>query len=155
MTRRLLAALVLWIAAAAGAQAAEDLATILARASPPAGVVFELFKLDVEEVRSLIPQVADHVETLRARFPGLPVAVVSHGNELRALQRKRAGDFAQIHDQVQRLTGTADVEMHACGTYAGWQGIAAEDFPDYIDVVPSGPQQIRDYEERGYVKARL
>ena len=45
--------------------------------------------------------------------------------------------------------------MHACGTYAGWQGIAAEDFPDYIDVVPSGPQQIREYEERGYVRVRL
>lgn len=155
MTRRLLVVLALWFVAATGAQAADGLDAILARDEPPAGVVFELFEMDDEALRSLIPEITRHVEVLRDRFPGLPVAVVSHGNELLALQRDRADEFAQIHDQVQRLTGSDGVEIHACGTYAGWQGVGAEDFPDYIDVAPSGPQQIREYERLGYVTVRL
>ena len=90
VTRRLFAMLALWIAATAGAYASDDLAAILARDTPPAGVVFELFEIDEEAVQNVIPELASHVDTLRARFPGLPVAVVSHGKELRALQQKRA-----------------------------------------------------------------
>ena len=51
--------------------------------------------------------------------------------------------------QVQALVA-ADVPVHVCETHAGWYGVTAEDFPDYVNVAPTGPGQVRLYEELGY-----
>jgi hypothetical protein len=40
--------------------------------------------------------------------------------------------------------------VHVCETHAGWYGVTAEDFPDYVDVAPTGPGQINLYQELGY-----
>lgn len=133
----------------------EALNEILERSTPPAGVVFELVESDRTALEHLIPQVTRHVETLRERFPGLPIAVVSHGNEQFALERERAEEYSPLHREVERLTGEGEVPVHVCGAYAQMHGVDEEDFPDYVDVAPSGPAQIRNYEELGYVRIRF
>ena len=40
--------------------------------------------------------------------------------------------------------------MHVCETHASWYRVTAEDFPDYVDVAPTGPGQVRLYEEMDY-----
>jgi hypothetical protein len=40
--------------------------------------------------------------------------------------------------------------VHVCETHAGWYGVTAEDFPDYVNVAPTGPGQISLYLELGY-----
>jgi len=40
--------------------------------------------------------------------------------------------------------------VQVCGTHASWRDKTPEDFPDYVDVVPSAPVQINDYEALGY-----
>jgi hypothetical protein len=43
-----------------------------------------------------------------------------------------------------------DVPVHVCETHAGWYGVTAEDFPDYVNVAPTGPGQIQLYEALGF-----
>ena len=74
---------------------------------------------------------------------------MSHGREEFALQTRYQDENAQIHQQVQALVAE-DVPVHVCETHAGWYGVSAEDFPDYVDVAPTGPGQVSLYQELGY-----
>jgi hypothetical protein len=92
---------------------------------------------------------------LRDRFPGLPIAVVTHGREqFGLLASEAAGPLAGIHAQARDLVGL-DVDLHVCGVHAGWYGHGPEDFPSYVDVSASGPAQINAYEDLGYEVVRL
>ena len=91
-----------------------------------------------------IPAVNKYVKQLRERFPDIGLAVVSHGSEQFGLMKSEQKEKAEVHKTVQSLVAS-DVPVHVCGTHAGWFDIAPEDFPDYVDVSPTGPAQINDY----------
>jgi intracellular sulfur oxidation DsrE/DsrF family protein len=131
------------------AQAADEIHTLLQSSEPPAGVVFEVVESDGDALQWAIPRISDYARRLRARFPGLDIAVVSHGKEQFALQRQRRGEYRAVHQGVQSLLGDA-VQVHVCGTYAGWYGVTEEDFPDYVNVSAAGPAQVNDYESMGW-----
>lgn len=132
------------------ARAASDpVAGLLAAEHPPAGVVFEIVSGDGDALATTLPQVEAATQRLRARFPGLPVVVVSHGREQFALLGERATEQPEVHARVRSLVA-ADVPVQVCGTHAGWRGKRAEDFPDYVDVVAAGPASINDYRALGY-----
>lgn len=122
---------------------------LLARSTPPEGVVFEIVEADDDALEALIPKVRRAIERIRARFPQTEFAVVSHGREEFALQTQYQAEYAEVHQQVQSLVAD-DVPVHVCETHAGWYGVTAEDFPEYVNVSPTGPGQIRLYEELGY-----
>lgn len=124
---------------------------LLARPTPPPGVVFEIVSDEEDYLRETLPRVQEWIARLRARFPGLGIAVVSHGDEELALTAQAQGRYAGVHQAVQDLVAEG-VPVHVCGTYAGWQGVSPEAFPDYVDVVSQGPSQLRDYESFGYVR---
>lgn len=126
-----------------------DVDALLARTETPHGVVFEIVEADEAALEVLLPQVREVIVKIRARFPETEFAVVSHGREEFALQTRHQGEHAEIHQQVQALVAT-DVPVHVCETHAGWYGVTAEDFPDYVDVAPTGPGQIQLYQELGY-----
>lgn len=86
---------------------------------------------------------------MKVRFPQTEFAIVSHGREEFALQSKYRTENAEIHQQVQSLVSD-DVPVHVCETHAGWYGVSAEDFPEYVNVAPTGPGQVRLYQELGY-----
>lgn len=118
----------------------------------PPGVVFEIVDRDPGALEVALPWVKQAAQRLKARHPGLPMALVTHGNEMFALQTgKRAGNEA-IHQIAQSLSRDDGIPVHVCETYAGRRGLAAEDFPAYIDVAPTGPTQIRNYEALDYVR---
>lgn len=147
--RRHLFALLTLIASSGLAQANDAVEELLARAEPPHGVVFEIVEADETALEDLLPQVRAAIENIRARFPDTEFAVVSHGREEFALQTQYQGEHAEIHQQVQSLVAD-DVPVHVCETHAGWYGVSAEDFPDYVNVAPTGPGQVRLYQELGY-----
>lgn len=122
---------------------------LLARPEAPHGVIFEIVDGDSEALRERLPAVRAAIERLRQRFPQTEFAVVSHGREQFALQNLYRNEQAEIHAQVRSLADDA-VPVHVCGTHAGWFGVSAEDFPEYVDVAPSGPAQITLYRELGY-----
>lgn len=130
-------------------RAATDLEQLLSRAEAPQGVVFEIVEADEDALQALLPKVRDSIARIRARFPQTEFAVVSHGSEEFALQTDRRDEYATVHSQVQSLVAD-QVPVHVCETHAGWYGVTAEDFPDYVNVAPTGPGQIRLYQELGY-----
>ena len=127
----------------------EQIDYILKQETPPFGVVFEVVEGDRAALEWAIPQIKKFSEQLRKKFPEIGVAVVSHGSEQFALMKTGQKEFKKVHDTVQSLV-KGDVPVHICGTHASWYGKKAKDFPDYIDVAPAGPAQIRDYEDMGY-----
>ena len=119
----------------------------------PDGVVFEILA-DEDGLEWAIPRIQHYTHYLREKFPNLSIAVVTHGPEQFALQSDYQEDNKEIHTQVKSLLGKK-VQLHVCGTYAGWKGINPEDFPAYVDVTPSGPAQIRSYMDLGYTLIEL
>ncbi|MBT8437756.1 MAG: DsrE family protein [Gammaproteobacteria bacterium] len=137
------------MASAGIARANDAVEILLARAEPPQGVVFEIVEADESALEELLPRVRDAIEKVRARFPATEFAVVSHGREEFALQSQYQAEHAEIHQLAQSLVAD-DVPVHVCETHAGWYGVTAEDFPDYVNVAPTGPGQVSLYQELGY-----
>jgi len=141
--------LLILLASFAPAQGSDGIDALLQRDDAPQGVVFEIVEGDEAALEDLLPRVRVAIERVRARFPDTEFAVVSHGREEFALQRQYQGEYAQIHQQVQSLVAE-DVPVHVCATHASWYAVSAEDFPEYVDVAPTGPGQIELYLELDY-----
>jgi len=125
---------------------------LLKRQVAPPGVVFEIVDRDPGALDVVLPWVKQAAKRLKARFPGMPMALVTHGQEMFALQTgQRAGNQA-VHQIVESLSRDEGIPVHVCETYAGRRGLAVEDFPAYVDVAPEGPAQIRNYEALDYMR---
>lgn len=135
--------------------AAEQINQILLLDQAPPGVVFEITSAQGEYLDKAIPQLKIYADILHQKFPQLAIAVVSHGKEMLALQHGRTQHKPLLHQKIKSLIANDKVKLHVCGTYAGWHQLSREDFPDYIDVAPVGPVQIKNYQEVGYIKILL
>ena len=124
---------------------------ILAQRQPPEGVVFEIIEGSRKDLNWAIPRIREDTKRLRAKFPDLPIAVVSHGREEFGLTREEAKKRPDVHEMVKNLSENLDVPVHVCATHASWYEVSPEEFPDYIEVSESGPAQINDYIALGYV----
>ncbi len=126
-----------------------DLDPLLNARTPPEGVVFEIVTGDEDALEWALPQVKRAIDRLRQRFPDVPIAVVTHGEEMFALETSVRDSYTEVHDTVRSLLAE-DVTVHACGTFAGWRGLAEEHFPDYVNLSAAGPAQVNDYRALGY-----
>lgn len=131
--------------------ASPTLEDLLARPEAPPGVVFEIVDRDPHALDVALPWVKQAAQRLQARFSGLPMALVTHGQEMFALRNTTRTDTG-IHQIAESLSRDDGVTVHVCETYAATRGLAPEDFPAYIDVAPEGPAQIRNYEALDYVR---
>lgn len=138
-------------ASSAGLAASATLDQVLARPMPPPGVVFEIVDRDPRALEVALPWVKDASQRLKKRFPALPMALVTHGQEMFALQSSKRDASPAVHQLAETLSHDG-IPVHVCETYAGWRGIGAESFPAYVDVAPEGPAQIRNYEALDYVR---
>lgn len=134
------------------AASSATLEALLARPAAPAGVVFEIVDRDPGALELALPWVKNAAERLKARHPGVPMALVTHGQEMFALQSNQRAGNQKVHQLAESLSREQGIPVHVCETYAGWRGLGAENFPAYIDVAPSGPAQIRNYEMLDYVR---
>jgi intracellular sulfur oxidation DsrE/DsrF family protein len=147
--RLIISAMAILLSSLGAVSANEDVDALLARSESPHGVVFEIVEADEAALEELLPQVRDAIEKIRSKFPETEFAVVSHGKEEFALQTKYQTELTEIHQQVQSLVAE-DVPVYVCETHAGWYGVSAADFPAYVNVAPTGPGQIKLYEELDY-----
>ena len=125
---------------------------ILSASEMPEGVVFEIVSGDSSALNWALPATKQAIDKLRQRFPELPVAIVTHGQEQFALQTKNKQRFKQVHSLTESLVKDNGVNLHVCGTYADWHSVEAEEFANYANVAPAGPAQINDYIAVGYIK---
>lgn len=128
---------------------------ILSLQQAPIGVVFEIVTGDENSLNWALPKTQKYIKKLRARFPKLDIAIVTHGNEQFALQTKNNKKFKQIHSLTQQLVKQDNVPLHVCGTYASWRNVTEEEFPEYVDVTAAGPATINDYISLGYTLIKL
>ncbi len=131
------------------AEAGKSLNDILKLKNKPAGVIIEIVTGDEENLEWALPRAKEYIQQLREKFPELPLAIVTHGPEQFALTESNKQENKEIHQLVKSL-GADDVPVHICETFAGWRGLAAEDFPDYVNVAAAGPAQVNDYIAIGY-----
>jgi intracellular sulfur oxidation DsrE/DsrF family protein len=132
-----------------------DIQWIVKQDEAPPGVVFDIREYDEDALVWVGPRLERYVELLRQRFPGLPVAVISHGDEMLALQARNRPRYPRVHRIAQHLANDLHILIQVCGTFAALNGIGEDDFPDYIEVVPYGPSQLADYLQIGYEHVTL
>jgi len=147
ITQILLAAVLASAGVSVAAQ--NEIESILSLPRAPQGVVFEIVSGQDEALTWAIPEVRRQSERLRARFPGLSIAVVSHGNEQFALSRKNQEHYQAVHNSVREIKQDG-IDVQVCGTHAGWRNLDPEDFPEYVSVVAAAPVAIKNYREIGY-----
>ena len=133
----------------------EKIDELLAQQPAPTGVVFEIASSDSDALRWAIPLIKNYTDELRKKIPGLEVAVVTHGREQFALQESNEKNYQQVHDSVKALASEDNVPVHICETFASWKNVAAEEFPSYVNVSATGPQQVNDYLDLGYSLVKL
>jgi intracellular sulfur oxidation DsrE/DsrF family protein len=148
----LLAGLLLGIAFPAVADRGVD--ALLARDTPPAGVLFEIVTGDTYALDTLLPVATEQATRLHDRFPGLEIVVLTHGSEQFALLEEERAAQPSAHGQVQSLVASG-IPVEVCGNHASWRGKWADDFPDYVVVADSATTQIARYRERGFEVVRL
>ena len=132
----------------------QQVRSLLDQIEAPEGIVFEIAEDDDNALDWALPEVIKFSQQLRQKFPGLDIAVVTHGKEEFALQTINQQNDNSVHQYVKNLL-SEDIPVHICETHAGWYGVEASDFPDYVDVVPAGPVQIDQYREIGFVVIRI
>ncbi len=49
------------------------------------------------------------------------------------------------------MTTADDIQVHVCGTHAGWHDIPPQAFPNHLDIATAGPAQTQQYVELGYL----
>ena len=67
-----------------------------------------------------LPWVSQAAARLKASHPQLPMALVTHGQEMFALQASQRDRNPQVHQLVETLGRDQGIPVHVCETYAGW-----------------------------------
>lgn len=134
---------------------AETVEQVLAMEKEPVGVVFEIVSNNPDELAKVLPTVQKDIQRLHKRFPGLDIAVVSHGMEQFALTKKNKSRYSKTNQEVQSLAKDPNTTFHVCGAFAELHNVGPEDFPDYVDVAAHGPLQIQTYMDFGYLKIKV
>lgn len=128
----------------------KEVEKILQMEAAPEGVVFEVVAGSESYLKNALDDFEVYQEQLKAKFPEIGLAIVSHGSEQFALTTANQEKHADAHSLVKRIL-TTDVPVVVCGGHAKWRGLSDEDFPDYVEVAASGPAKIRDYQALGYL----
>ncbi|MBT3204801.1 MAG: DsrE family protein [Gammaproteobacteria bacterium] len=115
----------------------------------PNGVVFELMSWDKNTWQWASPMINSLRNQLKAKFPDIDVAVVSHGAEQFQLTKDKVLEQTKAIAQLSELVEDG-VSLHVCGTHSSWRDIPDSAYIDIADVAPSGPAQINNYINIGY-----
>ena len=147
--------LIIFSTAISAANHQQQIDSIISAKEKPEGVVFEIVSGDSAALSWALPETKKAIEKLRQRFPELPIAVVTHGQEQFALQTANKNQFPKVHSLTESLVKDSGVNLHVCGTYADWHGVEAEEFAKHVNVAPAGPAQINDYIALGYTRVLI
>ena len=131
-----------------------NLEQLLASGQQPEGVVFEIMAWQDHSWNWAAPMLQEYVERLRENYPGIDLALISHGAELFDLSR-RAG--LQNSPAIRRLArlGADGVEIYVDGEYARWKRLEQRDFLEFVEVVDSASAQLAAFIELGYEPIKL
>ncbi len=122
----------------------EEVSSLLEAREPP-GVLFLVMEQDEDALVWVLPRILHYTQQLRGKWPQLPIAALSHGEEMLALVNEFAPLYPEVHRILNTLVHEHELSFHVCGTFAEMSGYADTEFSDEVDVVPFGPAQIENY----------
>lgn len=114
------------------------------------GVLLHTREYDEDAYMWVAPRLEYYISLLRGRYPGIPLIVISHGDEMRSLIKSNMINYPNIHQTIQQIVEKYQVDFQVCGAFAAYSGIDASEFPDYIQVIPSAPAAFTDHRELGF-----
>lgn len=118
------------------------------------GVVFEIIAWQEYSWDWAAPPLRRRVERLRAKYPGIEMAPVSHRADLFDLTR-RAGLRQQASIRALSRLRAEGLEICVCGEYAAWKRLGPKGFLDFGEATASGSAQLAAYFELGFAQIRL
>lgn len=104
-----------------------------------------------EEIAGLLARAEELAKTWRADSRHAGIALVLHGPEIEIFAKKNYQRFRKTVDQAARLDATRIIEVKMCRTEMKHLGIREEDIPDFIELVPYGPDEEMRLRRNGYV----
>lgn len=139
---------------AAGVRAGEDGARLVQTPYSEQKVVFDFYFDDPEKInaalywiRSLMNPLMDAPYDIAPEM--LDIKVVIHGTEIVTLARK---NHEKYRDAVERMRYYASlgVQFRVCGIAAHDYGYKADDFYDFVEVIPSAITELAHWQLQGY-----
>ena len=127
-----------------------DILYIIQKGEAPEGVVLHTREYDESAYTWVAPRLEYYVSLIREKYPGIPLVIVSHGDEIRALTISSAPENREVHAIIRRLVEEYQVDFQICGAFATMNNLEHTAFPDYVNVVPSAPSALADYRDQGY-----
>lgn len=127
---------------------------ILNAKAEPDGVVFEIITWDKNAWDWAAPMLKQFRQQLLSKYPGLDIALVSHGGEQFELTKDKAKKNISVFKALKSLSDDG-VNLHVCGTHSSWKDVDDSEYVEFIDVSPSGPAQINDYIKLGFTHILL
>ncbi len=127
---------------------------LLTAKNAPSGIVFEIITWEKDAWDWAAPMLKQYRQQLLEVYPGLDIAVVSHGGEQFELTKDKAKKNA-VSFKVLKSLSDDGVDLHVCGTHSGWKNVDDSEYVDFINVSPSGPAQINDYITLGFTHVLL
>lgn len=128
----------------------EEILYITRQAEPPEGILLHTREYDESAFYWVAPRLEYYVALLRKAHPSLPLVILSHGDEMAALTIPNVSSYREVHEIIQRLVETYDVDFQVCGRFAAINNMDESDFPDFVHMIPSAPTALADYRDLGY-----
>lgn len=122
---------------------------------PGSGIIFTIRDYDEEALVWLVERADYYLYLIRKSHPKLPIAFMSHGDEVSSLKKDPEEQYIRLHQYIQHWIKDYHVIFHVCGSMAELLGLSQDSFPDYIDVVSHGPTKVKDYRDFGYHHVEL
>lgn len=122
---------------------------LLSQTEEPDGVVFEILEFGSDSWQWLSPMLESYTQQLRAKFPTIDIAIVSHGLEQFELTKEASMSQPKAMNTLKGLSNQS-VDVHVCGVHSRWLNVDESAYLDFVNVAKSGPAKINDYRNIGY-----
>lgn len=104
-----------------------------------------------QEITGLLARAEELTKTIRADTRRTGIALVLHGPEIEIFAKKNYSQFRTTVELAARLDAERIIEVKMCRTEMKILGIREEDIPDFIELVPYGPDEEMRLRRNGYV----
>jgi len=132
------------------------LAPVASRASDaaPEAAPRQLFHVTLHtpaEIEGMLARAEQLAKTRPAKDPRAGIALVLHGPEVELFARRNYSRYRHIVDLAARLDAAGVIEVKMCRSEMRARHIGERDVPDFIEVVPYGPDEEQRLLRNGYV----
>ena len=117
-------------------------------------VMFEFYLDDPHKIGSALYWVRSLMNPLMEapyNYPpeDLDIVVVIHGSEIVTVAKKNEAKYQDAVDRMRYYAGLG-VKFKVCGQAAADFGYRAEDFQDFVDIVPNAITELAHWQQQGY-----